>query len=96
MSPPEDPSTPDELHDPAVPHHVPEEHGGVADPQEVHTDEHDADADEVENEDEPRLKYTRLTRELGSVYRNGDAVSAALVFGERMVCLLQESSPKGS
>ncbi len=47
----------------------------------------DAEEDEDEDEDEePRLKYTRLTRALGPVYRNGDAVSATLVFGERMVC----------
>lgn len=47
-----------------------------------------ANSDEEEDEEddeEPRLKYTRLTRSLGSVYRNGDSVSCSLVFGERMV-----------
>lgn len=41
--------------------------------------------DDSEDDEEPRLKYTRLTRSLGSVYRNGDSVSCSLVFGERMV-----------
>lgn len=46
-------------------------------------DEEDSDDDEDE---EPRLKYARLTQHLGPVYRNGDATSAFLVAGDKMVC----------
>jgi len=49
--------------------------------------------EEEEEDEEPRLKYTRLTRSLGGVYRNGDAVSTSLVFGERMVCIIQAVFP---
>ena len=52
--------------------------------QEAATEEEEGE----EEDEEPRLKYTRLTRSLGGVYRNGDAVSASLVFGERMVCII--------
>jgi hypothetical protein len=41
--------------------------------------------DDEEEEDEPKLKYARLTSYLGSVYRNGDATSAFLVAGDKMV-----------
>jgi len=44
-----------------------------------------ADEEDEDDDEEPRLKYTRLTKSLGGVYRNGDAVSTTLVFGERMV-----------
>lgn len=40
---------------------------------------------DTDDDEEPRLKYIRLTKSLSSVYRNGDAVSATLAFGERMV-----------
>ncbi|CCX12021.1 Similar to Vacuolar protein sorting-associated protein 41 homolog; acc. no. Q5KU39 [Pyronema omphalodes CBS 100304] len=40
--------------------------------------------EEEEDDEEPRLKYTRLTKSLGGVYRNGDAVSTTVVFGDRM------------
>jgi hypothetical protein len=57
--------------------------------KEEEREEIEIQGDEEEEEDEePRLKYTRLTRSLGGVYRNGDAVSASLVFGERMVWVL--------
>jgi hypothetical protein len=49
------------------------------------TEEEEEDQESDDEEEEPRLKYTRLTRNLGGVYRNGDAVSASVVFGERMV-----------
>ncbi|KAA8910936.1 hypothetical protein FN846DRAFT_937589 [Sphaerosporella brunnea] len=39
---------------------------------------------EEEDDEEPRLKYTRLTKSLAGVYRNGDAVSTSVVFGDRM------------
>lgn len=46
--------------------------------------EHD-DSDDDEDEEEPKLKYARLTQHLGPVYRNGDATSAFLVAGDKMV-----------
>lgn len=48
-------------------------------------DDDDDDADEDEEDEEPKLKYARLTPHLGSVYRNGDATSAFLVAGDKMV-----------
>jgi vacuolar protein sorting-associated protein 41 len=42
--------------------------------------------DEEEEEEEPRLKYAPLTKNLTSVYRNGDASSAFLVAADKMVC----------
>ena len=45
----------------------------------------DDDDDEDEEDEEPRLKYARLTQYLGGVYRNGDATSAFLVAGDKMV-----------
>ena len=46
----------------------------------------DEDEDE-EEEEEPRLKYAPLTKHQGPLYRNGDAVSAFLVAGDKMVGL---------
>ena len=48
-------------------------------------DETDDDEDE-----EPRLKYVSLTKSQRSLYRNGDAVSAFLVGGDKMVSLILE------
>ena len=42
-------------------------------------------SEEEEEEDEPRLKYAPLTKHLKAVYRNGDATSAFLVAGDKMV-----------
>lgn len=47
----------------------------------------DEDDDEEEAEEEPKLKYSRLTTNLGPVYRNGDATSAFMVAGDKMVRL---------
>lgn len=47
--------------------------------------EEEDDDDEDEAEEEPKLKYTRLTTSLGPVYRNGDATSAFMVAGDKMV-----------
>jgi vacuolar protein sorting-associated protein 41 len=47
-------------------------------------DERD-EGDEEDEEEEPRLKYTPVTKRLSSLYRNGDAVSAFLVGGDKMV-----------
>ena len=49
------------------------------------------DADDDEVEDEPKLKYARLTSHLLSVYRNGDATSAFMVTGDKMVRLCQRN-----
>lgn len=48
-------------------------------------EEDDGSEDEEEEEEEPRLKYEALTKYLKSVYRNGDATSAFLVAGDKMV-----------
>jgi vacuolar protein sorting-associated protein 41 len=57
----------------------------------VDDDETEDDAEEEDEEDEeddePKLKYARLTGHLAPVYRNGDATSAFLVAGDKMVCL---------
>jgi hypothetical protein len=45
----------------------------------------EAEEEEDEEDDEPKLKYARLTGNLGPVYRNGDATSAFLVAGDKMV-----------
>lgn len=57
-----------------------------------HVDDHAAEDDDEEEEDddddadeEPKLKYSRLTSSLGPVYRNGDATSSFLVAGDKMV-----------
>jgi len=52
-------------------------------PQATATDDTE---DEEEEEEEPRLKYAPLTKNLTSLYRNGDASSAFLVAGDKMVC----------
>ncbi len=41
--------------------------------------------DEDDDDDEPKLKYARLTQHLGTVYKNGDATSAFLVAGDKMI-----------
>ncbi|MCJ1308605.1 Vacuolar protein sorting-associated protein 41 [Agyrium rufum] len=51
-----------------------------------HTEDEEEEDDEDDGEDEePRLKYASLTKSQGSVYRNGDATSAFLVAGDKMV-----------
>lgn len=57
-------------------------HGAEGEDDEENEDDDDEDEDE---EDEPRLKYTSLTKNLKSLYRNGDATSAFLVAGDKMV-----------
>jgi hypothetical protein len=48
--------------------------------------EQDPDEDEEDEiEEEPKLKYSRLTRDLGPVYRNGDATATFMVAGDKMV-----------
>lgn len=50
----------------------------------------EADTEEEEEDDdddveEPQLKYLYLTKNLGAVYRNGDATSSFLTAGDKMV-----------
>ena len=47
--------------------------------------EEEHDDSEDDEDEEPKLKYARLTQHLGPVYRNGDATSAFLVAGDKMV-----------
>ena len=49
-------------------------------------DDDEGDDGEDEEDEEPLLKYARLTQHLSAVYRNGDATSAFLVAGDKMVC----------
>ncbi|MCJ1318640.1 Vacuolar protein sorting-associated protein 41 [Xylographa vitiligo] len=49
-------------------------------------DENEEEEEEDDEEDdEPRLKYASLTKSQGPVYRNGDATSAFLVAGDKMI-----------
>jgi len=43
------------------------------------------EGEEQDEDDEPKLKYARLTSSLGPVYKNGDATSAFMVAGDKMV-----------
>ena len=62
------------------------EHIGDDEDRENSTDSGSDDAaEEEEEEDEPKLKYMTLTKSLGPIYRNGDATSAFLVAGDKMV-----------
>lgn len=49
------------------------------------SEEGEHDDSEDDEDEEPKLKYARLTQHLGPVYRNGDATSAFLVAGDKMV-----------
>lgn len=57
------------------------------DDDEVADSEPEEDDDVDEEEEEPKLKYARMTSHLLPVYRNGDATSAFLVAGDKMVCI---------
>ncbi|XWW92556.1 hypothetical protein V2A60_000481 [Cordyceps javanica] len=48
-------------------------------------EEDDDDDDDDDEDDEPSLKISRLTPHLNAVYRNGDATSAFLVAGDKMI-----------
>ena len=48
-------------------------------------EDEDGSDEEDEEDEEPRLKYASLTKHLKPVYRNGDATSAFLVAGDKMV-----------
>ena len=51
----------------------------------VEDDSDQEEEEEDEEDEEPRLEYTSVTKKLTSVYRNGDATSAFLVAGDKMV-----------
>ncbi|KAF5010702.1 hypothetical protein FDECE_3162 [Fusarium decemcellulare] len=55
------------------------------DDEEDEEEEDEDDDDDEEEDEEPQLKYARLTQHLGGVYRNGDATSAFLVAGDKMI-----------
>lgn len=73
---------------------------------EINPDEEDVEAgdsdeseevDEENDEDEePKLKYARMTGHLGPVYRNGDATSAFLVAGDKMVTFKADEISKSA
>ncbi|KAJ4987299.1 putative vacuolar assembly protein [Stagonosporopsis vannaccii] len=58
--------------------------GDAAQQVDNHETENDDDEDDDADE-EPKLKYSRLTSSLGPVYRNGDATSSFLVAGDKMI-----------
>lgn len=60
---------------------------GSQDDTESAADSETEDEEDDEEDDEPKLKYSRLTGQLGPVYRNGDATSAFSVAGDKMVGL---------
>ncbi|ATY63007.1 Tetratricopeptide-like helical [Cordyceps militaris] len=68
-----------------------EDEGGTAeendeDEEDEEEDDDDDGTDDEEDEDsEPSLKISRLTPHLNAVYRNGDAASAFLVAGDKMI-----------
>jgi vacuolar protein sorting-associated protein 41 len=64
---------------------IPARNGDPKDGKTAPTARQDEDGDEEDEEEEPRLKYTPVTKRLSSLYRNGDAVSAFLVGGDKMV-----------
>jgi len=50
--------------------------------------EEESEDDDEENDgqdEEPKLKYTKLTGSLGAVYRSGDSTSSFIVAGDKMV-----------
>ncbi len=61
--------------------------GEVDDDGDEDEEDEDEDEDEDDEDEEPSLKISRLTPHLNSVYRNGDATSAFLVAGDKMVSL---------
>ncbi|KAL8965682.1 MAG: hypothetical protein Q9183_003734 [Haloplaca sp. 2 TL-2023] len=58
-------------------------------------DEDDEEEEEEEEEEEPRLKYAALTKHMKPVYRNGDATSAFIVGGDKMVGGLYAETREG-
>lgn len=59
--------------------------GSEGSEEQVEEEEEEYEEESDEEDEEPRLKYSYLTKHLGSVYRNGDATSTFLVAGDKMV-----------
>lgn len=53
--------------------------------EQIEGEDEEEEEETDEEDEEPRLKYSYLTKHLGSVYRNGDATSTFLVAGDKMV-----------
>ena len=72
--------------EPEVSDTTPMRNGDIQDGTTASASVQDEDGEEDdEEEEEPRLKYATVSKRLSSVYRNGDAVSAFLVGGDKMV-----------
>ena len=48
-------------------------------------EDEDNDGKDEDEGEEPKLKYSRLTGNLTSIYRNGDSTSAFSIAGDKMV-----------
>jgi vacuolar protein sorting-associated protein 41 len=75
--------THDQSMDESVSHETEDVEGEDAEDGDSDTEEEEED----EEDEEPKLKYARMTAHLGPLYRNGDATSAFLVAGDKMVYL---------
>jgi hypothetical protein len=51
----------------------------------AHMDTDELTDEDGDDEEEPKLKYAKLTGSLANVYRNGDSTSAFIVAGDKMV-----------
>ncbi len=76
--------------EPVVPGKTPAVNGKLKDltTGNLNNNEDDGEDEEEGEEEEPRLKYATVTKRLNSVFRNGDGVSAFLVSGDKMVCII--------
>jgi hypothetical protein len=54
--------------------------------QDVFEDDETDEEDDDEDDTEPNLKYEKLTGNVASAYRNGDATSSFAVAADKMVC----------
>ncbi|KAL2831070.1 hypothetical protein BDW59DRAFT_140332 [Aspergillus cavernicola] len=59
--------------------------GGEEEDSVTETGSEREDEEDDDEDDEPHLKYSYLTKQLGAVYRNGDATSTFLAAGDKMV-----------
>lgn len=75
---------------------TPTRNGDLKDGTKASVANEEEDGEEEDEEEEPRLKYATVTKRLSSLYRNGDAVSAFLVAGDKMVCVAASSEFVGS
>lgn len=76
---------PDSQDDEDLPRTPPQKSRTPQDGDQSEESRNSSDNEEEEEDEEPRLKYATLTKGQGMVYRNGDAVSAFLVAGDKMV-----------